>query len=468
MFLSLLNRAKRNLSLRLTLWYTTVSLFAFIAIFTIAYYALMSSLKKEDEKAIVVRLNKYKAFYNDNGLEGVQSAIALERIAEKPGLFFLRIADKGNHTLLLSLPDQWNRIDITELSRININMEIQQISPKNKGNETIYEIMTFPLQDGNFIQIGKDINYREEILNRFKKVSFVVMLPAILMGLLGGYLVTYRTLLPIRNLTKTIKSIANTGETGARVPIGKTDDELGELVSLFNHMIMRIEHLIEGMKASLDNVAHELRTPITRLRVLAESALASNNTIESCREALSDCMEESERIMMMLNTLMDIAEANAGTLKLNRERVNISALIEEVVAVYLYLAEEKQIKIHADLSEEIIILADPSRIKQAIGNLIDNSIKYSNTGGVISIKAQKKTPKEAIIEIKDTGIGISEKDLPKIWERLYRGDQSRSQRGLGLGLSVVKSIVDIHGGHIEVLSRPLDGSTFLVYLPLKE
>jgi signal transduction histidine kinase len=290
------------------------------------------------------------------------------------------------------------------------------------------------------------------------------MIPAVLIGLIGGYLVTFRALRPIRHLTRTVTSIIETGGMEARVPPGKTEDELSGLVILFNRMLERIENLIKGMKESLDNVAHDLRSPMTRLRGIAENALQSNQGLEACREALSDGLEESDRIIKMLNTLMDISEAKTGTLKLDRERIDVSVLIEEVVELYRYIAEEKNISIHTGPSGDLHISADPSRIRQVLGNLLDNAVKYTPEGGRVNVEVYQKE-KEVIITVRDTGIGISEEDLPKIWDRLYRGDESRSQRGLGLGLSLVKSIVEIHGGHVEVSSEPGSGSTFAVYLP---
>lgn len=329
----------------------------------------------------------------------------------------------------------------------------------------MFEILTFALPDGNFIQIGTEIEQREILLRRFRRVFTDVMIPAVLLGLIGGYVVTFRALRPIRQLTTTVTSIIETGGVSARVPPGKTEDELSGLVILFNRMLERIENLMTGMKESLDNVAHDLRTPMTRLRGIAENVLQSNQGLEACREALSDGMEESERIMKMLNTLMDISEAKTGTLKLDMERVDVSVLVEEAVELYRYIAEEKHVTIRAGASEDLPMAVDPTRIRQVVGNLLDNAVKYTPEGGRVDVKVYRKE-KEVIIAVRDTGIGISKEDLPKIWDRLYRGDKSRSQRGLGLGLSLVKSIVEVHGGHVEVSSEPQAGSTFVVYLPL--
>jgi signal transduction histidine kinase len=252
-----------------------------------------------------------------------------------------------------------------------------------------------------------------------------------------------------------------------RVQRTGTGDELDELVRLFNLMLEKIESLINAMKGSLDNVAHDLRTPMTRLRNIAEMALQSHGDEALCREALAECIEESDRILTMLNTLMDISEAETGVMTLDRKAVDISALMESVLEVYSHVAEEKGLAIHISPREGLCVTADHNRMSQVLANLLDNAIKYTPSGGKIFLETSQRHG-EVIIRIEDTGIGISQENLPRIWDRLFRGDQSRSQKGLGLGLSLVKAIVLAHSGRVKVSSEPGKGSVFIIYLPTDE
>ncbi len=267
------------------------------------------------------------------------------------------------------------------------------------------------------------------------------------------------------DLSGVARSIVDTARFDARVPGSKTADELDELVVLFNQMLEKIEILLRGMKDSLDNVAHDLRTPVTRLRVTAEEALRSGAGREARREALADCLEESERVMTMLNTLMDISEAETGTMKLSLENINLGALVEEVVDLYDDVAEEKSIKLSTNAPSDVYLRADRVRLRQVLANLVDNAVKYTPSGGSVDIEASQKG-QQAVLLVKDSGIGIPLDEIPRIWDRLYRGDKSRSQRGLGLGLSLVKAVVQAHHGQVEASANPSGGSMFFVYLPL--
>jgi signal transduction histidine kinase len=274
---------------------------------------------------------------------------------------------------------------------------------------------------------------------------------------------TSSALQPLRRLADTVRSILRTGRTDVRVPTQNTGDALDELSSLVNAMLERIDAVLAGMRGALDNVGHDLRTPMTRLRGIAETALTSGDPA-AVREALADCLEESDRVIEMLNTLMDISEAETGTMALRREPTDLNDLIRQSVELYEDLAEERGIDIRTNVPAELAIDVDRNRMRQVLANLLDNAVKYTSAGGVVQIAARRDTS-DAVLTVSDTGVGIPPEELPRIWDRLYRGDKSRSTRGLGLGLSLVKAIVAAHGGRVDVQSRPGAGSTFELRLP---
>jgi signal transduction histidine kinase len=207
-----------------------------------------------------------------------------------------------------------------------------------------------------------------------------------------------------------------------------------------------------------------LRTPLTRLRGVAELALEDESNQQACRDALLDAMEESDRVLTMLNTLMDISEAETGLMKLDLQPVRLDEVVRDATELFEFVAQEKSITVLTALSPDLIVRADRNRLRQVLVNLLDNAIKYSAPGDRVEISAEPPAD-EVVITVTDTGAGIPAEEISRIWERLYRGDKSRSQRGLGLGLSLVQAIIKAHGGRIEVQSTVGKGSSFVIHLP---
>ncbi len=457
-----LNRFYKTLGFRLTLWYSTIFILSSLTLSIVSYLFVFSTVR-DNRAAIKAKLSEYVSLAEAGGLRAIENTIRQQRNPSRRNSFFVRVVDLNSVPLILSNPRLWEKFDVSRPQDQVLEGALHYYTSKLDGD--LLEVASARLGDNKLLQVGKSIQDREEVLEHFRDTLLATIIPMVLVGVAGGSFLAFRALRPIRSLSAVARSIVDTAQFDARDPASETGDELNELVVLFNQMLEKIEILICGMKDSLDNVAHDLRTPVTRLRGVAEEALRSERGSKSCREALADCLEESERVMAMLNTLMDISEAETGTMKLTLENVNLSVLIEEVAEVYGYVAEDKSVTLSTSAPNEICLRADRERLRQVVANLVDNAIKYTPSGGTVAIEAFPRG-EQAVLTVKDTGIGISDDEVPRIWDRLYRGDKSRSQRGLGLGLSLVKAVVQAHQGRVEAFPNPSGGSLFSLYLPL--
>ena len=443
--------------LRLALWYSAVFVVSSLAIVFLTYLLLRGSLVERDREIVVSTLREYTERYASGGLGAIASAVEIEQRSGRHERLFVRVVRGGSETVFVSMPPEWSDFDVSRLGGRSLWEQAEsQVRPAR------LEVASARLIDGTLLQVGKSTETREELLARFRTVTLLVTIAIVLTGLAGGVLVTRSTLQPINGLIRAVKTIIATGRTDTRVPVRADRDAIDELSVLFNSMLDRITTLIEGMGNALDNVAHDLRTPMARLRGLAERALESADATTQ-REALATCLEESDRILAMLDTLMDISEAETGTMRLSLVDVPLETLIAEVMAVYEDVAEDKSIAVTTSVEPGLTARADRDRLRQVLANLLDNAIKYTPAGGRVDVRASRD--RSVIrLEVADNGPGIAAHDVPRIWERLYRGDESRAERGLGLGLSLVRAIIRAHGGTVEVETVPGRGATFTVTL----
>jgi signal transduction histidine kinase len=427
----------RTFGLRLALWYATLFVAGSIAIVFLTYYLTRISLEQRDRQILQSKLGDYIGAYARGGINTLAATVRVEQQAA-PERLFVRVVNRGVEAIVLSSPNGWD--------------------------PTTIETAAVTLADGTLVQVGKSSEAREDLLARFRAALGLVTLLVVVIALSGGWLVTQSAVSPIRSLTAAVRRIIRTGRTDARVPVAGTGDAIDELTALFNVMLDKIEGLVAAMRGALDNVSHDLRTPLTRLRGTAELALASAPDPERYREALALCVEESDRVLVMLNTLMDISEAESGAMQLKREPVPLSEIVARAVELYKDVAESKGVLLELR-TEEVVVNADRTRLEQVAANLIDNAVKYTPAGGRVDVEVTRERD-AAVLRVRDTGPGIAPDEIPRIWTRLFRGDASRAERGLGLGLSLVKAIVEAHGGTVAVESHLGQGSTFTVSLPL--
>ena len=454
------DRISQALGLRLAAWYLGTFLASTLLIGGLTYGLLASELEARDHDIIQSTMREYATRYQAGGLPALARAIELEQRSGTREPLFIRLVGPFQDVLLYSLPEAWGAFDLAELPG-GPNAIWAQVRARDRN--AVLEVASIAVGGGSVLQVGKTSEARQQLLSNFRRVLTLGAGAALMIGVIGGIFLTRSTLKPLRDLRDAVRRILQTGQTDDRVPVYGTDDAVDELSHLFNAMLARITTLIHAMRNALDHVAHDLRTPMTRLRVTAESALASHDPAKH-REALSDCLEESERVLSMLTTLMDISEAETGTMRLNVSPVELARLAGEVRDLYEDSADAAGITFNVDVPAGLVVNADRDRLRQALANLVDNAIKYTPRGGRVELQASSDH-RTVQIRVSDTGSGISEQHLPRIFDRLYRGDQSRATRGLGLGLSLVRAYVEAQGGAVTVTSSPGRGSSFTITLP---
>jgi heavy metal sensor kinase len=278
-----------------------------------------------------------------------------------------------------------------------------------------------------------------------------------------GWFMARQAVSGVEAVTRTARNISE-GNLEERVPVKPRGDEIDQLATTFNQMLDRIQTLLTEIREMSDNIAHDLRSRITRIRGMAEVTLTTGKSLSEYENMAASTIEECDRLLDMINMMLMISKTESGVDKLSREEIDLAGLIRQACELFEPAAEDKGVTLTCDVPGGIILSGDTRMIQRMFSNLLDNAIKYTPTGGSVTVSVSEDD-KQLFVSVKDTGIGISPSDQPRIFERFYRCDQSRSQAGIGLGLSLARAIARAHGGDITVTSSPNQGSTFTIAFP---
>jgi signal transduction histidine kinase len=454
----------RSFRFRITLLFTIIFLLCSIALYFTSYFIISSSIMNEEYAFLESKLLEYWAIYQTGNLDLLINEISLQRFMKEEKFYMVRIAGPYNNTLYLFVPEGWRGFHFYELEKQHAIKEGEIIRLESRETSQVLDISSLYLPDRNILQIGISDTQREKTLAQFRQAFLLVIIPLVILSFFGGLFFSSRFLSPVKNLLHTIGEIIKTGRMNLRIPSRKSKDELDELITLFNRMLEKIEKLMRSLRHTLDNVAHEIRTPLTRLRGIADMALRPPHNKKNMQKALAEGIAESEHILHLLNTLLDISEAESGIIKLNKQKIDISELILDMIDFYHYLGDEKNISLEKQLAPGLYIFADVNRIRQIISGLLENAFKYTPSRGRIEINSGLKN-KQVVILIKNTGPGISKDEIAHIWDRFFRSKNAEQQKGVGLGLSLTKAVVEAHGGEISVESKVGKYTEFQVRFP---
>ena len=446
-----LTKLFRTTTFRLSLTY--LALFSTAAILAIAYIYWNTTvlLSRQLNQTIDAELKGLAEQYRAGGLEQLVRIVA-ERSEVLPSRDNARACGEGHRlagNLSAVAPDLWNSLG---------PVEFYYRRPAAAGVERRLAFANvFRLPSGYRLIVGRDIEDRRELARMVRSAMLWGLGVMALFGIGGGYWVSRKLLARIDTLSATTRTIM-AGDLGGRLPVAGSGDELDRLSESFNLMLARIEQLMAAMREVSDNIAHDLKTPLNRLRNRVEAALREPYGEPVYREALERTIEEADSLIKTFNALLSIARIEAGAGGENRERLDVAALLCDVAELYEPVAEERGLVLKAEAKGPVFARADRQLLGQAIANLIDNAIKYGTAEA--DGAAAGKTPDVEVtatergdvveIAVSDRGPGVPASDRERVLERFVRLEESRSEPGSGLGLSLVAAVARLHGGRLRL------------------
>jgi len=454
-----------TLSFRLTLWYAGIFTFSSCVAFLLFYMLITSFMRDQTDQELLGQVNRFSTLLATEGIEAVKSVALVEAKAAGEKKVFFRFLSLDGQVFSSSNMVYWKNIPVTEKAIRELLHDgrpvLETITLQDRPDRI--RILYAMINPSIILQVGLIMESYSRFLAAFKGIFIITMSILILAAAGLGWFMARRAVSGVEAVTRTARKISG-GILEERVLLKGQGDEIDQLAQTFNQMLDRIQILVTEIKEMTDHIAHDLRSPLTRIRGHAEVTLTTAKSMTEYETMAADTIEECDRLLDMINTMLLISKTESGVDSIAVEEVDLSVLVHEACELFSPTAEDKGLTLSCDVSKGYRLMGDTRMIQRILSNLLDNAIKYTPPAGSVTVSLEEQET-NLVIAVKDTGIGISPSDLPRIFERFYRCDQSRSLEGIGLGLSLARAIARAHGGDIIALSQPNGGSTFRVLLP---
>ena len=463
-------RWPRTLALRLTLWYGSIVILLSGVAFFLFYLMVTSLLEERSDQELLNQVSTFESIFKAKGVDAVKRVMILEAQAAGERKIFFRLLYLDGAAFSSSNMSYWENIGVAknairQLIEGRPHVFDTLLSPDRKYRVRILYRVIGP---GVILQLGQPMEHASRFIEAFRKIFLGTLSVLSALAILIGWFMARKALGGVGEVTLTAMGITGK-ELGRRVPVKRWGDEIERLAVTFNQMLDRIESLVVGIKEMNDNIAHDLKSPITRIRGLAEVTLttagAGADALDHYQGMAAGVIEECDGLLDMINTMLMISKTEAGIGAIERIGMDLGALVIGACELFEPVAEDKGVTLACRVPDRCALKGDVRLLQRAVGNLLDNALKYTPVGGRVDIFVAGLDGRRVEVVVEDTGIGIRASDIPHIFDRFYRCDPSRTLPGTGLGLSLVKTIVAAHGGSIAVESVPGLGSVFYLDLP---
>jgi heavy metal sensor kinase len=463
MFLKNKINLPESLAVRLTIWYGLIFTLSLGAAFFFLYFVMNTVLLERTDRELLNQAGTFHSIFKAKGLEAVKRVMILEAQAGGEQKIFFRLLSLDGFAFSSSNMADWEDMSVKKGAVQQLVSGQPHVFDRVVAQGRQIRVYYGGIGRGIVLQIGREMESAARFGEAFKQIYIGIMLGMILPAVFAGWFMARKALSGLETVTRTAMHIS-ADELKQRVKVKGQGSEIERLAVTFNQMLDRIEKLVTGIREMSDNMAHDLKSPVTRIRGLAEITLTTAGSLDDYQAMAGETVEQCDRLLDMVNTTLMISRTEAGAMEINVQKVDLGKLVQQAGLLFQPVAEDKGVHLSWAVTDGCKFQGDLHLLQRLVGNLLDNAVKYTQFGGAVFMMLTSLQRGVLEIAVEDTGIGISEADRLRIFERFYRCDPSRSETGSGLGLSLVEAIASVHGAKIHVDSSEGEGTAFYLEL----